>query len=300
MTGTGLILEGGGMRGAYTAGVLDFFQDKGIEFPFVSATSSSALIGSYYVAKQKGANIEILQNILSNREAISFKRLLRQKELFEMDYIFHTIPTRLVPLNFETFAQAQAKYVIGTTDIYTGEPVYFDHYPRKDDLLSLIRASSSLPILASVVNYDGKQLMDGGIADPIPIRPSIACGNQKHVVILTRNRGYVKRKTRLNWLFKKVFREYPAFQKVLKQRHILYNQTLSQIYELEKRKQVFILMPEAPIESTRTERNGKKLHALYVQGYREAEKQEAALRRFLSHVHETRETVEPKPFIPVV
>ncbi|SFE80824.1 patatin-like phospholipase family protein [Alteribacillus iranensis] len=283
-----LILEGGGMRGAYTAGVLDFFHDEGVEFPLVVTASSSSIIGSSYVAKQRGRNQEILKTLVNSTNSISYLRMLRQRELFGMDFIFHTIPNELLPFDFDTFSQSNTTFVVSTTDIHTGEAVYYDTYPTKKDLLTVMRASSSLPMLASSVRYQEKELMDGGIADPIPITPATIQGYKKHVIILTRNEGYVKKATKLNWLFKHAFKDKYDFRQALKNRHNKYNQTMELVKEMEKRGDVLLIQPEEPLQVRRTERKKEKLYQLYQQGYQEAETYREQLHLFLGGDDQTK------------
>ncbi|ENH97576.1 hypothetical protein J416_06178 [Gracilibacillus halophilus YIM-C55.5] len=284
---TGLILEGGGMRGAYTCGVLDFFHDQQLDFPLVSTASSGALIGSSYVANQRGRNHKILQELLKNKESISFKRMILEKELFNMDYIFNQIPNQIVPLDFESFSTSAKSFVIGTTNLYDGNTIYFDQFRTEQDLLKIIQASSSLPILSKGVLYNQKKLMDGGISDPIPIQPSIDKGYQKHVVILTRNKGYVKKPTKLKWLFQTVFKEKPDFVRTLLYRHNKYNQTMAMLEELVKENRVFIFQPEQPLTVSRIDKNHNKLEELYIQGYEEAKARYDELLFFLNNTKQT-------------
>lgn len=274
---TGLVLEGGGMRGAYTAGVLDFFHDAGIDFPFVAGASAGACNGSSYVAKQRGRNYKVLVEYGEHPEYISYKRALRQKELFGMDFIFDKLPNELVPFDFDSFFDANTKFVVAATDINSGEAVYYDALDNKDDLLKIIRASSSLPLLAPSITFRDRDLMDGGIADPIPIQPSLNFGNEKHVVVLTRNKGYIKKIMKFAWLFKRSFRNYPALVEALAMRHVKYNQTMKMLEEMEKRNEVLLIRPDEPLVVSRIERKKEKLHNLYVQGYKEAENKRSAL-----------------------
>ncbi|WP_245844159.1 patatin-like phospholipase family protein [Oceanobacillus rekensis] len=280
---TGLLLEGGGMRVAYTAGVLDLFLDKGIEFPVVATASAGALIGSSYITKQRERNYQMLAEIGGNPKSISFKRMIQDRELYSMDYIFNQLPNEIAPLDFEAFSQSTTNFIIGTTDIDTGYPIYHDTYDTKEDLFKIIRASCSLPLLASSVSYQDLDLMDGGVSDPIPIKPLIDKGMKKHVVILTRNKGYIKKGTKLNWLFKRIFHNKPQLQKLLQNRHLMYNQTMQKLLNMEKCNEVFIIQPEVPLAATRIERNRERLENLYVQGYKEAEMKSEALKHFLQN-----------------
>lgn len=276
----GLVLEGGGMRGAYTAGVLDFFLDAGIEFPLITATSSSALLGSYFVTKQRGSNLDIFEELMSNPETISFRRFLKGSPLFSMDFIFDRIPKTLVPFDFEAFSKSESKIVLGTTEVITGLSRYYDRFESMEDLFQIVRASCSLPVLAPFVQYQGKLLADGGMSDPIPIQPALDHGYRKNIVVLTRNKGYVKKATKLNWYFRLVFGKYPELRKLLRLRHLAYNRTMDQLNHLEKEGKVFMIRPEQPLIAKRVERNKQILHDLYWQGYREAEQKKEALIQF--------------------
>lgn len=281
MENIGLILEGGGMRGAYTAGVLDYFLDAGITFPYVVGASAGACNGSSYVANQRGRNYRVIVEYGNHPEYISYKRWFKSRQLFGMDFLFDTLPNQLVPFDYEAFEQRSTIFVVGTTDMETGRSMFFKHFPDREALLKIMRASSSLPMLAPSISYDGRELMDGGISDPIPIQPSIDQGNRKHVVILTRNEGYIKRKLKAAWYLNQKYKQYPKFAEALLQRHARYNRAIDQIRMLENNGSVYVLRPSHPLQVSRIERNKNKLHALYMQGYEEANKQENQISRFL-------------------
>ncbi|WP_255259774.1 patatin family protein [Lentibacillus sp. CBA3610] len=270
------------MRCAFTVGVLDYFLDQQIEFPAVATASAGALIGGSYIAKQRERNTKLLNAIGKNQEAISIKRLLKNKELFSMDFIFDKLANHTFPLDFQAFTNASSRFIIGTTDINTGRPVFHDTFKKQKDLSTIIRASCSLPVLAPGIEYNGQQLIDGGVSDPIPITPLIERGLKKHVVVLTRHKGYVKKPTKLNWFFKRFFKEKPELIKLLHDRHLLYNEIMKKIRAMEQRNEVFIIQPEEPLEASRIEKSHHKLEALYYQGYQEAERKHLALQNFLS------------------
>lgn len=284
MEQTGLVLEGGGMRGAYTAGVLDFFLDADLHFPYVVGASAGACNGTSYVARQKGRNYKVLVEYGGHPEYISYKRAITKRELFGMDFIFNKLPNELVPFDYDGFFQhsKKTKFVVGTTDVHTGLPMYYDFFEDGPTLLSLIRASSSLPFIAPMIHHEGKQLLDGGIADPIPISASLQEGNTKHVVISTRNPGYRKDKMKFSWLMKRKFKDYPNLTQALENRHERYNKTVEQVDDLVEQGNAFIIQPKKPLAVSRIERNRDKLHALYQQGYEEAESQYEALHDFLT------------------
>lgn len=277
----GLILEGGGMRGLYTAGVLDCLSDWGIHFPIVVSSSSSALIGSYYISKQKGKIYEAFNQLLDGRSLVSLKRMLTHQELFHMDLMFSILPTQLAPFDFNRFSESNALFLITTTDMASGSALYHDHYDTVENLFTLVRASSSLPVLSPSVLFQGRRLLDGGVADPIPIQPSIDRGYKRHLVVLTRNKGYIKKPEPYGWMYYGLFRQFPHLQHQLKERHHYYNQTTKRLIRMERDDEVFIIQPERPLIAGRTERNKRVLMQLYWQGYRETEQQKDALFRFL-------------------
>lgn len=271
---TGLVLEGGGMRGMYTAGVLDYFAERDLYFPYQIGVSAGACMASSYLSRQIGRNRRVNIEYAGDPRYLSWRKFLRyRQELFGMDFIFSVIPRNLIPFDFQTFHASPEEFVIVTTDLETGQPVYY----RKsggfsdEDLMILLRASSSLPIFAPVVEYRGRKLMDGGIADPIPIRRAEADGCERTVLILTRNQGYVKKKTRLSWLVQRKFAQYPDFVNVVLTRHHHYNDTIRYIHEREREGAAFVICPRAPMRAGRTEQNRRKLEELYRQGYEDAQ-----------------------------
>ncbi|MFC7061386.1 patatin-like phospholipase family protein [Halobacillus seohaensis] len=267
MEQTGLVLEGGGMRGAYTAGVLDFFLDKNLHFPYVVGTSAGACNGGSYVARQRERNYKAMVEYGDHPEYISYKRMLTGKQLFGMDFIFDTLPNSLVPFDYEAFMNRSTTFVVGTTDMVSGKPLYHQEFPDRSSLLQVMRAASSLPLIAPSITYLGNELMDGSISDPIPIKQSIQSGNKKHVIVLTRNEGYIKSKMRGDWYFQRKYKKFPKFADALKKRHQIYNKTLQTIQKLESNHEAFVIRPLERLKVSRIERNTEKLHQLYIQGY---------------------------------
>ncbi len=271
MKGTGLVLEGGGMRGVYTAGVLDYFMDKELYFPYVIGVSAGACNATSYLSRQRGRNRVVNIDFVRHPEYISYKNLLlKRKGLFGMDLIFDEIPKKHVPFDFETFERATERFVIGTTDSETGLPVYFEKADHQEHILTVLRASASLPFMAPVIEYHGKKLLDGGVADPIPVKKAKADGNKRNVIVLTQNEGYRKRKTKMEWLARRVYQSQPGMSDVLLNRYKHYNETLDYIEELEKKNEVFVIRPKQKLDVGRAERNPLKLHALYERGIEDA------------------------------
>ncbi|KMK74620.1 patatin-like phospholipase family protein [Alkalihalobacillus pseudalcaliphilus] len=281
MSNTGLVLEGGGSRGVFTAGVLKELMERNMYFPYVIGVSAGACNGSSYISKQKDRNRSVHMDFLDNPEYLSFRNYVKKRELFGMDFLFDKLPNELMPYDFDTYRKAEENLVIGTTDCMTGEAIYYDRVERPSDLYTVLRASSSLPFVAPVVPYQQRILMDGGIADPIPIKKSIEDGHTKNIVILTQNRDYVKKPQSHGWLLRRKYRQYPGLIRAVEQRHRIYNETLQFIRDEEKKGHLFVISPSEKLDVGRVERSKAKLEALYEKGQAEMQKQMEALEEFV-------------------
>lgn len=282
LRGTALILEGGGLRGNYTAGVLRFFMDQGLYFPYVIGVSIGACNGSNYVARQPERNRVVNTRYVRDRRFLSYRRLLAGGGLFGMGFVFGTIPLELVPFDFERFFTSDQRHITTVTDCATGEPRYYekDHLGRQD-FLRILQAGCSLPFLQNPVRWDGRVLMDGGIADPIPLRKSMADGNTRQVLILTQPRGYRKAASLIAGLIRICYAQYPGLGRALADRHHRYNDTMQWIDELERKKEIFTIRPTQSLAVSRAERNKDKLYAIYDLGYDDAAAHNASLINYL-------------------
>lgn len=269
---TGLVLEGGGMRGVYTAGVLEFFLENEIFFPYVVGVSAGACNAASYLSGQRGRNKTVTIEYAGDPRYISWRNYFRNRQFFGMDFIFDEIPSKHVPYNYNAFYDRPTEFVVGTTDCHTGEPVYFGKKDYQKDLLTVLRASSSLPFLAPEISYQNRMLLDGGISDPIPVKKAIEDGFKKNVVILTRNEGYLKKPSRFHFLVNRKYPLYTGLQKSLRKRYSIYNETMAFLEEENKKGSVFLVRPSVPLKVGRMERDPKKLEELYYQGYVDAEK----------------------------
>ena len=267
---TGLVLEGGGLRGVYTSGVIRFFMDKGIKFPYVIGVSMGVCNGANYISGQPERNRIVNIEFVNDPRYISYKRLFLKGELFGMKFIFNTIPFSLVPFDMNTFLKNEAKFIIGVTDCETGEPVYYEKSELKEISMDIFRATCSLPFLAKPVHCMGRVLMDGGLTDPIPIEKSIADGNKKNVLILTRPKGYRKKPSHLYMLARLRYPRLKGLSRALATRHKRYNDVMDKIDELERAGQAYAIRPARAIDAGRVERNKEKLSAAYSQGYDDA------------------------------
>lgn len=268
----GLIVEGGGMRGAYTSGVLEAFTTHRIYFSYIIAVSAGANASCSYISNQPGRNNRIYTEWITDKRFIHFSNFFKEGSYFGMNFLFDELPNRLDPFDFENFKKSSGTFKVGATHCHTGDTVYFE--PKKvlyeHQVNEMLRASSSLPLIAKPVKIEGEYYLDGGITDPIPIQKSIEDGNNYHVLILTRNINYQKTYSKvLHQLSHIALKKYPHVIEKIKIRHEKYNATLKQIADLEKKGQVFIFRPQKLLSVDRFEKDSAKLKALYQEGYGE-------------------------------
>lgn len=269
MIKAGLVVEGGGMRGVYSAGVLDFFIEKDLFFENNYGVSAGACHLCSYLAKQYKRAFRVNVDYLDDKRYCSVHSLLKTGNLFGAEMLYDIIPNELDLFDYDTYNKNESNFYAVITDINTGKPEYVKIGDLKKDII-YVRASSSLPLLAQNVKINDKEYLDGGISDSIPIKKSIADGNKKNIVILTRDNTYRKNKNSLMPVMKLKYKKYPNFVKSMADRHIVYNETLDFIKELEKNGDVFVIRPKKPVTIGRTEKNREKLEALYNDGYNDA------------------------------
>lgn len=284
----GLVLEGGGMRGAYTSGVLSAFMDKGIKFSYVIGVSAGANNGANFVAEQRERNKKVFVDYVSHKDYSGFRHLINEKSYFNMKFLFDTLPNELVPFDYKTFFDSPAIFKVCVTDVATGQPKYFEKNQFKGNdkelMNKILRASSSLPIISPPVEIDGKLYFDGGISDSIPLEKSIEDGNQYNVVVLTRNKDYLKREQKLGIYSKHYLKKYPKIMEAIKKRHIKYNITLEKIETLEREGYVYVFRPIAPLNVDRLEKDKNKLNELYNQGYKETQERMEGFKQWIEKI----------------
>lgn len=276
MSKLGLILEGSGLRGIYTAGVLDFLIDKEIYADGVIGASTGARNACSYVSKQRGRAFRVFTDYLHDKRYMSFQSLVRKGDLFNATFIYDTIPNKLIPYDYDTFYKGKMKLYAVCCNLETGKPEYLQCINLKHDF-TYVRASSSRPLLSNIVEINGKKLLDGGCADSIPIKKFQELGYDKNIVVLTHSIEYRKGKNNLMSIFRKQYSKYPKFIEALSTHHITYNKTLNELSLMEKHNEVFVIRPKAPLHISRLETNKSKLKDLYEQGYQDAQAQYEAL-----------------------
>jgi predicted patatin/cPLA2 family phospholipase len=267
----GLVLEGGGMKGVFTAGVLDFFLDKGIEFRNIYGVSAGACTMSSYVSKQRGRALETMTDYLGSKRYMGAYSLLTTGDIFGVDFSYDLVPNYLNPFDYETFKKYEGNAYAVVTNIVTGEAEYIKLKDMETDV-EYVRASSSLPLVSRNVEINGNKYLDGGMADSIPIKRSEADGNVKNIVVMTKPVGYRREKEKALAAFKARYIKYPKVYELMRDRHIVYNETVDYIEKKASEKKLILLRPLDDIYIDRLEKDSDKLTALYNEGYKEAEK----------------------------
>lgn len=263
---TALVLEGGGLRGVFTCGVLDCFMDHGIRFPLTIGVSAGACNGLSYMSGQRGrariSNIDLMEK----HHYVGFKYLLTQGCIMDFKLLFEDFPDRIIPYNYEAYFSNPDRFVMVTTNCLSGEAEYFEEKSSSERVMSIVRASSSLPFVTKITYVDGIPMLDGGIADSIPVRYVLEQGYDNPVVILTRNKGYRKKENKMR-VAKTMYRKYPNLQQALSRRNAVYNQTMDLIEKMEEEGKITVIRPIRPVEVGRMEKDTAKLAALYQEGY---------------------------------
>lgn len=270
----GLVLEGGALRGQYTAGVLDAFLEAGVEFPYVIGVSAGASIACSFVSKQHGRNKVIVDTFRHDKRYLGWGNLFQTGSLFGMDFIYGTIPHDLIPFDFGTFEASPTRFVTVCTDCATGQAVYYEK--EGEDHLRVLRASASMPFLSPMVEYKGRRLLDGALADSLPWHRAVSEGYRQNVVVLTRPRGYRKTKPS-TWPARLVYGRHPRLVEAINTRWQQYNASLEAIEAAEAKGQALVIRPTQDLGVKRTEKSLEKLTALYELGRRDGR---AALERW--------------------
>lgn len=264
---SGLILEGGGMRGVFTCGVLDNLMDRDIRFPYTIGVSAGACNGLSYMSRQRGRAKYSNIDLLDKYKYISIKRLLTQGNIMDFELLFHKFPEEIIPYDYDAYARCSERYEMVTTNCITGKACYYEEKNDHKRIIDIVKASSSLPFVCPITEVDGIPMLDGGIADSIPLLRARELGYDKNVVVLTRNKGY-RKSSKSSTIPPFIYRKYPLLRKAIAARNSLYNRQVDLIETLEEKGELTVIRPELPIEVGRIERNISKLLDLYHQGYK--------------------------------
>lgn len=263
---TGLVLEGGGLRGVFTCGVLDCFMDHGIRFPFAVGVSAGACNGLSYMSGQRGRAKASNIDLMDEHHYIGFRYLFTQRCIMDFKLLFEVFPEKIIPYDYDAYFSNPDRFVMVTTNCLTGKAEYFEEKSSSKRVMDIVRASSSLPFVSPITYVDGVPMLDGGIADSIPVEYALNQGYERLVVILTRNKGYRKKESEMR-AAKVFYSKYPNLQKALAERNAVYNRTMDMIERMEDEGRITVIRPLRPIEVGRMEKDTVKLTALYQEGY---------------------------------
>lgn len=282
ITGT-IVLEGGATRGVFTSGILDYLMEEDLYFSHVIGVSAGSCNGVDYVSRQIGRTKKCM---IPEKKEYSYysgvRSTIKEKSILDMDMVFDTFPKKIYPFDFETYFQSDMVCEIVTTNCETGKAEYMTEQSDPDRLMKLCRASSSMPLLSPIVNIDGVPYLDGGLADSVPIRRALQSGNEKIVLVLTRNPGYRKKPISKGTvkLYRRAYKKYPNLVHAAIYRNHVYNKTMELVERLEEEEKIFVIRPLVPTVS-RLERDETALTAFYQHGYNLMKRQREALQRYL-------------------
>lgn len=275
------MIEGGAMRSVFAAGVLDFLMDKGIEIPNVLAVSAGAYAGMNYVSGQRGRAVDAVIKPLEKEKYMGPATFLKKGTFFDMDYLFDIVPKQLAPFDFETFCNSAKRFIVNTTDCRTGESVYYEDFLSEEHFWEVCRAANSLPFISKVSRIDGIPMLDGGMADALPIAKIFEEGWEKVLVILTRKSDY-RKKYRFFYMLmiRIIYHKYPEFIKTVAGRAQKYNKCLDRLEEMEREGKALILRP-SKLAVNNNESDVDTLMKYYQHGYEEAMGREEEIYSFL-------------------
>lgn len=270
---TALVLEGGGLRGIYTSAILDYFIDKKLEFPYIVGVSAGAIMAASYISKQKERNLRINTKYLGDKRYMSIGNLIKEGTFFSKDFAYRKIPNILEPFDYNEFYNGKCTYKVGAFDCKKGKNTYINlsEVFDKEIFLDTLMASGSLPFLSRPVKIEDKLYLDGGLGESIPIFQSIKDKNEKHVIILTRDKNYRKKETKNSIITKFLYKKYPKVAEAIIKRGKIYNESLDFIDKLEKENKIFVIRPSSEVKVDRLETNPDKIKELYNQGRRDIE-----------------------------
>lgn len=277
----GLIMEGGAMRGLFTAGVIDVLMENNIEFDGAVGVSAGAAFGCNLKSRQIGRVIRYNTKYSKDKRFCSIWSLIHTGDMYGNDFCYRELPFELDIFDVETYKENPMDFYVVCTDVETGKPVYRNCPIADDECMQWIRASASMPLVSQVVEVGGYKLLDGGISDSIPLKFFEEKDYDKNIVILTQPEGYVKGKNKLVGLMKIALRKYPAVVETMKKRHIVYNETTDYIKQRELKGEVLVIRPETDLKIKRTEKEPEELRRVYEKGRAVAEKMLPQIKEYL-------------------
>lgn len=277
----GLVLEGGGHRGIYTAGILDTFAQNNISFDGIMGVSAGCIHGVSFLSGQIGRSVRYTTRFCNNPSYMSFKSLIKTGDFFNVDFCYYKLPETLDPFDNDAFDKNPTPFYAVCSDVNTGKAVYHKCDSVRGEKIKWIQASASMPLAAKIVKIDDGEFLDGGITDSIPIKKMQELGYSKNIVILTQEAGYRKKPNSLLPLIKRVYKKYPELINAIQNRHIIYNQQLDYLEEQEKLGNVIIIRPSQKPQAGRIEKDKEKILSTYNLGRNDAEKLLETVKNFI-------------------
>ena len=267
----GLVLEGGAMRGMYTAGVLDTFLDKDFWVDGIISVSAGALFGVNYPSRQKGRAIRYNKKFISDKRYISFKSLVSTGNVVNKDFAFYEVPFKYDVFDNKTFKESDIDFYVAVTNLQTAQAEYVKLIDPLAQM-EVLRATSAMPYVSRPVEIDGIPYLDGAIADSIPVEQMKKLGYDKIIVILTRTLDYRKSKP-MTWIAKWFYRHYPHFADAVNQRYAMYNRQFENVIKLAEKGDIFVIRPSVDLKIKRIEKDPNKLQAMYELGMKDMQLQ---------------------------
>ena len=277
----GLVLEGGGHRGIYTAGILDVFAQNNISFDGIMGVSAGCIHGVSFLSGQIGRSVRYTTRFCNNPSYMSFKSLIKTGDFFNVDFCYYKLPETLDPFDNDAFDKNPTPFYAVCSDVKTGKAVYHKCDSVRGEKIKWIQASASMPLKKKIVKIDECEFLDGGITDSIPIKKMQELGYSKNIVILTQEAGYRKKPNSLLPLIKRVYKKYPELINAIQNRHIIYNQQLDYLEEQEKLGNVIIIRPSQKPQAGRIEKDKEKILSTYNLGRNDAEKLLETVKNFI-------------------
>lgn len=275
----GLVLEGGAMRGMYTAGVLDVFLDNNIEVDGIIGVSAGVLFGVNYLSRQRGRAIRYNKKYAKDKRYMGLHSFITTGNIVNKDFAYYEVPNKLDVFDQETYGKSNKDFYATITNIETGMPEYIN-IKNVFEQMEVLRATSAMPFVSRIVEIDGKKYLDGALSDSIPIDKCKSLGYDKIIVILTKHLDY-RKKRRGNSIIKLGYRKYPNLVKSMQNRYKNYNETIERIIDMENKKEIFVIRPSRVVKIKRIEKDENKLQEMYDLGIEDCKKVIKKLKKYL-------------------
>jgi len=277
----GLILEGGAMRGMFSCGVMDVMMENGIRFDGAVGVSAGAAFGCNYKSGQIGRALRYNTRFCADKRYCGMHSLLTTGNVFNAEFCYREVPVKYDPFDFKAYQANPMEFYVVCTDVETGEAVYHNYEAKEDDGFEWIRASSSMPLVSKMVQIEGRKYLDGALADSIPVKFFQQKGYDRNVVVLTRPKSFVMKKSELMPLIRLKYRQYPKLVAAMEKRHRIYNETLAMISGLERNGKLLVIRPDSPLPVSRVEKNPEKLRQAYEVGRQTALRRLSDIQKYL-------------------